>query len=507
MKLVKKIILSWIYKYLPFIILFLVLLMQVLILTAVKPFYTYDETILVTISRQPLALLFNTLLAEPHPPGLYLLLKLLPTTDIFLTHLTGMVLNVLLLSIALIYGYKSKVMESYDLVPGVSLVFTTVAFFLINSNIKQEFITLPLLMLAFFIMLNAFLKPAHNRFFTFTILCGLSLIIFCFGYIFYAISMLCCLAVLVSMPFKKGYIVPLAVQASCIALYGWFFGFHQLLINTGRFNWFDNNFNSFFRTLSIFVTGAVYYNVWADIIVVLLMGFLGVLVYHYAHMPKKKKLMIGITALSAASLIALYYFGHFFVRPRYVFPLFFLFFLLVGWGIRCLAYYIEITIGFTLALLITNGFVFYASMTSRPTINDLIATKLEEISNDAPNRIGLLDEHPLFPYVFKINHPELKKIVPLNIFMPDTVFDYTTLTQDQIASDGKFKQLTDKDYRELLKRTGLTDFAYIMLREERPSYYDPHRDILSILTTSCELKDATTILYFQTLFTFSHCQF
>src|SRR5690606_23436487 len=88
----------------------------------------YDETIITHISRQPVKQLSNTIQAEPHPPGYYLFLSLLPTADIFATRLINTIVSHFIFFIGLIIAYKTRVVQKFNLTWGFCFIFAAFGF-------------------------------------------------------------------------------------------------------------------------------------------------------------------------------------------------------------------------------------------------------------------------------------------------------------------------------------------------------------------------------------------
>ncbi|MDQ5950820.1 MAG: hypothetical protein QG639_96 [Patescibacteria group bacterium] len=497
------------YSYIPFIILLYVLLFHSIIFLSKQSIYNFDETIVTTISRQPLPSLLDTVKAEPHPPGFYLLLSLLPTNNISLTHLSVSIISVSLLLCALWFAHTSKTLFAYNLIPGLAIIFSSFGFLELSYSIKQEIITVPLLLVSFFITLRTLKSPLKEKHKYLIFLTALSLVIFFFGYVFYALSLLNILFVLQHSGSKnlvKRVLPMFSLHAIIVIGYMLAFGIPQFLNNLERFAWIHNNYNSLFRTLSTFLTAGIFYGVWSDLVVIAFFALLGILIYKFSRLPKNEKIRIGVLALITASLIGCYYAANLFVRIRYMFPIFFLLSILAGWGLRQLTYYKLATLGVVLVLLTFNSSIYYSSLTFTGT-NDVMVKEIEARSILAQKKSGLLDEHPVFPFIFKINNPQFTELVPLNIFMPESQADYTTLSPEQILSEGKFYDLTVDEYAELLKQTGLTQFIYKMQIEDKPTYYDPQRKVFSTLVERCTLTDFIDVQYYHMLYIFTDCKF
>lgn len=77
--------------------------------------YGYDETIVTSISKQPAELLMQTIKYEPHPFGLYFLLKLINVDSANLTRIFAILVSMLLLSTSIFWADKRGIILKYKL--------------------------------------------------------------------------------------------------------------------------------------------------------------------------------------------------------------------------------------------------------------------------------------------------------------------------------------------------------------------------------------------------------
>ncbi|HLB60606.1 MAG TPA: hypothetical protein VJL83_03295, partial [Patescibacteria group bacterium] len=98
--------------------------------------YWYDEIIFLSIAKLPFSQMFDTLLAEPKPPGAYVLFHYLPTDNALTTRLALMVAAYTLTGIALWYGYATRVIQHYKLHLGLALFFSSFTFLRLTVYVK-----------------------------------------------------------------------------------------------------------------------------------------------------------------------------------------------------------------------------------------------------------------------------------------------------------------------------------------------------------------------------------
>lgn len=117
------------------------------------PCYDYDETIITSISRQPLEMLIDTVKAEPHPPTFYIFLKVFNTENIIVTKIFTTIIALSLTIISFYVGEKKNLWEKHKLYPALLLITLSTGYLYSISRVKQDFITIPLTILFFTIYL------------------------------------------------------------------------------------------------------------------------------------------------------------------------------------------------------------------------------------------------------------------------------------------------------------------------------------------------------------------
>lgn len=492
------------YYWLPVLLLCLICFLQIIATLHHPTTYYLDETIVTTISRQPLPILFDTISAELHPPGFYLLLHYLPTPDIQTTRILLTLLVFSLYLTTLIFTRNEKLDQQYSLVLGLSLFFASYGFLELSTVIKQEMISFPLLLLHFLLFLKCLDAPPSQQIKWFASLATVSILLLMFGYLYFVVSLIALSIIL----FRNHKIFGIQLISSVVILVcvGWLYalGYDQILNNTNRFSWYGNSFNSSLRTLSVFLNGEVFLNFIYELPVVLFIAGICKLLFSLDSLKKPLKTIVPWILTFTAILILFSYFGELFVRIRYSAPVYFLLCLISGWGLQQIRYYKQIAIGICVYLVLLNSLFILL-----PKNHEIVEQQLREFITQQKYQtdVGLLDDHAQYPFIFRINNPQLKHIIPLNIFHPQQSSDFDTLTKEQIMYEGNFQDLGEEGFSQLLSETGLNHFIYKMKTLERTAYYDPHRRVLQTLARHCKLALVTPLTYRETLFEFNQCSF
>src|SRR3990167_9439331 len=125
-------------SYLPFIILLVFFFVNLFVSINNPTHFEYDESVVYEISKLPVSDLIDTVQAEPHPFGFYILVKVLA-------------------------GFGK-----YKFTLGISLFLGTSGFMGILATLKQDVVSFPLLLIVFFLALSVILNkrlsvPALDR--------------------------------------------------------------------------------------------------------------------------------------------------------------------------------------------------------------------------------------------------------------------------------------------------------------------------------------------------------
>lgn len=182
MKLQKKDSLIW----LVWVTLFISFIIKLIFYLQNKATYSFDELILTTISQQPLSLLFDTILSDPHPPGIYLFLKLFPVKNIAATKILITCLSYTLFSVAILIATAKGYIKKFSLSLGLIAFFSSFTFWLITSEVKQDAITFPLVLVGIVFLISLFKERKTKIIDLIGITTTLS-VVCCFGYINYGL--------------------------------------------------------------------------------------------------------------------------------------------------------------------------------------------------------------------------------------------------------------------------------------------------------------------------------
>lgn len=258
--------------YLPIFILIISLATKITLYLYFGTEYWLDENIVSIISKQNLPLLFETVKAEPHPPGFYIFLKLFAVDEVFPTRLALVFISYFLSLLALIWGYKNNVVSEYKLSWGMSLFISSYTFLELTAHIKQEILSFPILLLFFLVTLKAIKpeeKPNTGSIFLLNLL---TLLILSLGYLYYLVAILTLISI--TLKFRKSLLSRflLATQLIIFTSYFVLFAREQLLLNATRFSWHNQNYNSFWRALSIHLIGYSFNGVFSDVLVLIFIG-------------------------------------------------------------------------------------------------------------------------------------------------------------------------------------------------------------------------------------------
>jgi len=487
----------------PLIILVLSLIVKVNLYINFGTEYWLDEIITTVLSRQELGLLLDTIKAEPHPPGFYLFLKLLYTNNQLMTRLILVFLSYLLTFLALFWGYRNKVISTYQLSSGLALFISSYTFLELSAHIKQEILSFPILLL-FLLMILKFVKAkGKGKVLDFIFLNMALLLILSLGYIYYFFSIL--ILTLVKFKFRKNSIFSILLLAqSCVfVFYFYLFGWEQFRQNITRFSWFSENYNSFWRALSIHLAGYAFTGFFSDLMVII---FLALFILSWKFRKKLTKNanslytpMLGIFSF----LILISYPARFFVRTRYSSLPFLILSIFAGWGLLHLP---------KKKMILPLIFVFFClamlSFNSRNVgiYRGQIAKILQEESKK--DKFGFLTDDSLSSLAITLNYRSiLENVIPLNIYYPRIFENAQTIENKHLSIEGKSLDFEISKIESNLKETGIKNFFYWLKVPEKPNYFDPYRKTLTLLEGSCSKIKIIKLSYPELLFIFRDCFF
>lgn len=481
---------------------------RMVLLLIFPPLYSYDEIIFISFSKQPFPLLLETLMAEPHPPGFFLLLKLLPVEHILVTRLIMVFISFSIVGIGLLYGYKTKIMQKANLTWGIALFLTSYSFYASTMYVRDKSISFPISFVGIIMMLHVLEKGRKKL----TILdsmglgiVGVLLLLLSYDvFLFFMIAL-----IMFSVCIRKKELFS-AVGAITIitGVYMWIYGIRQFAGNTDRSIWFSYVYNSVFHSFYKHIAGVLPFSFITDVSFFIYILLIGIFFSKTAGEQKKPTVVvIGVCILTACWGVVS--FGlHLFPRPHYVALLYLLVSIIAGWGMIRIAHKkLQYALFVILAIV---GFSAYMLDIQRTRT---LYTNLPRIIGDSiegeKEPYGLLSTAPLMPYVLKIEYfPEEKRLIPLQI-MTEKHLGADSITVDHLSADTVFDSgvLTADKISRRLGVFGLQNIMYYSSPFTNTYAVDYSQATLLVLAASCEERGVQKITDTQYLYTFRNCLF
>lgn len=468
--------------------------------------YIYDEFIVYTISQQPLAQLFDTLVAEPHPPGFYLLLKLLPlATPPQLIRVFISSISHLILLVAILFNFKHKILAHFKAEYGFLLLFSSVSMAQILNTVKQDALSIPLLLLLVIFILHR-LKQQKTSLGFIPLLTLLSIALF--GYITFAIGLTFTLGFYSWQFFRKKLtkepFVFAALLAVIISVYVVLFGGQQYLANQHRFAWAEDYRSSIVYNLSLFLT----FLDPSSFITDLSMGmFLFLCILSMVAVEKKiipqNWLYLSVTFM--AGYLILSYAANLLVRTRYMIPLYIFACALAGWGVLFLEKKLRFKVGVIIVLfffVISRSFYLLNYFHEIRWELESITAIESQLAQHPDTTFGLLSQSSYAHYTMKLkffaDNPAVMAIHPL---FPGILSDSHTIEKKHLLLDGYILGLDDQELlNNNLQQTGLHHFLFMQNASLPGTYFDEKRNLFTVLSLHC-----TTEIQHPYLFIFRNC--
>src|SRR3989344_8893322 len=130
------------YQFLPFVILLSLFAVRLISNLKETVHFGYDEAVVYEISKLSVSELIDTVQAEPHPPGFYLLVKTLAGFGKNNLRLLLTSFGTFLTFASLVIAHKNNLLEKYKFTLGISLFLGTSGFISVLSTLKQDIISL-----------------------------------------------------------------------------------------------------------------------------------------------------------------------------------------------------------------------------------------------------------------------------------------------------------------------------------------------------------------------------
>lgn len=430
-------------------------------------YYSFDETIVTSIASQPFAKMFNTISYEPHPPGFYLLLKILPSQKP-ITQVSLIALNTALFATAIWYAHKNKVIKHYKIFWGILIFLTSNIFLHTSARVKQDIISVPIFLLSLFALLGLAkaklqrnkIKYLRTQFFS-------SLILLFTGYLYFLISTL--LFIISSLKYQVKVTLRYWLIFATTLLFYW-----ELLLkiqienNLSCFTWVHHAPNSLSKILytSFYGYALSQLEIFTSIFTLMLvfLFFVGLLLL------KNKRTQIIILSITIVST-AVFYIFKLYVRPRYVIFLTILVSFGVGKALNKLSLKTQLKLVFVLVVF------------SLPS---------------------LLTNHPIASYVNALQYP----INPIKLIPFSASANYnkkfTNIDAETLSLEGKTIDKNNQTILPLLKQTKSNAWIYYHQITKQQEYYDPNMILLHQLEDNCYLK-ATKSDDYGKMYLFSDC--
>ncbi len=466
--------------------------------------YSYDEIIVTEVSKQPLPKLLDTVLAEPHPPGFYLFLKLFPVDNIMLTRILLIALFYAGVAAALFCGYKSKIIRRYGMEVGIILFFSTLPFFVVPSYAKQDTVSLLLLLPTLFLLLN---YSESKRQKTLTLAVILIFMQFFIGYVYFVYSFVMLLITILSSDsfskifFKKNWYLFLFGLPSLLYLLTYFPA--QLSSNLHRFRWLEDVPSGIFIWLgrNLVYAQDTYAGVVDLIVIVFLFILFKAISKRIANTPIFYRDII-LMFFFVTALVS-YIFGWFRI-PRYSITVLFLALVIVGNYIRKFLdrrRYMYILLIVVFLQTISTAFMYSSHIQEEKKYLD-ITNVFREVMKDGTTKIGFLTPHPNSAFVLRKSFPKEIAIVPVSPVVNFYV-DPGEINRNLLLVEGAPLDLSVEDLVELLKSKELNSYVYMF--SESSHYYDPSLKLFTALSSLCDIRKVYEATGFQIIY-FNNCK-
>ncbi len=401
--------------------------------------YSYDETIIKAISTQSISEILDSIKAEPHPPGMYILVHYLPTTNIVITRIIISCISLTIWVMACVIIFK-KINEK-GLIIGFT-VFSATYFFTTNiDTLKHISITLPISVLLIAISLKSISKK------TLLMINILLLSLILLGYLPYLITFLIIGILLLRQKSFNHLKIMIAINLLFGIISSILWTWEQSLYNLTRFTWVPQNDKTLYQ-LFMKVFSAYEGNIISEILLLILIA---AAIYQIYFVIKNKNIHPYWNYLLSFFLISIVlgYALSLNVRVRYN-PLFILsFFILSGYGLLKFPFrYVYITTLLITLSLSTVSFIelersdkFYFNK-----LNNTIAQKTN------PNlRYKLIAYPDVKPYVYlEGTITASANIIPSNI-ITDFSTKHEIFDRRVIASEGQLDKFLDSPNEDQLR--------------------------------------------------------
>ena len=476
-----------------------------LLLMAQLP-YWYDELIFISFSKQPLVQLLDTLSSEPHPPGFFLLLKLLPVENVLVTRLLMLGISYALFGIGVMYAYKTRLIERAKLTWGLTLFFTSYSFYSATMYVRDRSTSIPLAFIGLMIALN--MLDAPKKYARVKHVAGLGIIGVLLLFLSYDIFLFYLLAIILLTLYIRNR--SLIILNGCIGivglLYSAMYGIGQIGGNAGRSIWFSYVYNSLWHAFYKHVAGVLPFQFMTDAAVGIYSILMGYAMFKWREV--NRSVGIGVGAFLILS-IGIAYATNLFSRAHYVALLFLPVCIIAGWGMeyikRAQMKYVLVTI----VAIVGFGAYLFDYMRARQLYTILPDTIAKELVHRPEKQYGLIADAPLMPFVIKMGYfSDEDNVRPMQI-VSDDVLETDEITRYHLQTDTAldWTKLTKDMIRSRLNRYGHEHIIYYYSPFTQTYQTDIAHTLLRILITSCTEHAPVPISEHQLIFIFHGCTF
>ena len=451
--------------------------------------YWYDEIIFLSIAKLPFSQMFDTLLAEPKPPGAYVLFHYLPTDNALTTRLALMVAAYTLTGIALWYGYATRVIQHYKLQLGLALFISSFSFLRLTSYVKPyEVVGVTLTIFFLFVALTVVKNRSTNASNRHVFL--LHTIVFAalfFNYIAYLFIMISLAVITIVLRKRKLTLWLFALQLIIIGLYTVFFAYEQSHLIRERSIWqFEIN-NSLLYVLEWHLFGFFNPTFVTDIATGIFLWCLFQSAYHRRNFSEKW-FYVGIT-ITLTFFLIIGYKLNLLTQYRYSYSILLILSVLAGWGLYSFKTKQAITV--ILAIFFFLGIFVHARNYRQIEEHYQKTTSLvsELLKQNAD--VGVLSNIPLMSYVMKmeyfINNESFIPVIPyLGGILPTTYISKELLLTNLpvLTIENREKHIIDQ-----LQKSEQRNFLFLHYGYQISTYYlDPDQALLDVLINNCHLS-------------------
>lgn len=482
---------TWQYRLSSYVI--AAYLLKILALLALKPLYWFDEIAIFLISRNPIPQIFETILTERfHPPGFYLFLKLLPIDQLLFSKIIITTIGYALVYVALRYGEITGLIKRHNLKIGLLIFLSSYVFLQISSDVKQDALAFPLLLIIFFKLLKLFDNKSKISKHQTIFLNLLLILIFSLAYVNYLIALMG--VAIIFYVYRKKIIRNTLVFQGLLMFCYFPYAVLQYAHAYERDIWTTWHHNSFMRWLPESLIGAKSPSLLGDISLFVFMAFMFIALSKITI--KIRKSLVDYYLLVFIFMVPILYFQKTFIVPRYNIFLFFLLSILAGRGLRVVEMKSKITNLSALAIslfLLFSSSMYVAEKTNVKVITKNIVSIIEGKAEEM-GRVGFTSNFHSDHLAYKLWYmKDNDNVVPVNAFVPNLVNSKETFDKEVQINEKSVRTTNVKEIATRLLKNNLKNYIYFSTQAEVTSPYWRDNEIKRALLSICTLKEIMPI--------------